>query len=87
MLFNYLNIVFEVAAHVFRALGACAVLLPFAYFIGTLAIDMCNGLSVVLGLMAVASIVMAAAAVYLEADMMMDEIRAFRRWRAFVQNV
>ena len=86
MLFNYINIFFEVTAHVFRAIGACAVLLPFAYFIGSIALDMCNGLSVILGFMAVASAILAAAAVYMELDQAVEEVQAFRYWRAAIQN-
>ena len=87
MLFNYLSIIFEVTAHVFRALGACIALLPFAYFIGSIALDMCNGLSVILGFMAVASAILAAAAVYMELDQAMEEVQAFRYWRAAIQNI
>lgn len=87
MLFNYLNIVLEVTAHVFRALGACAVMLPFAYFVGSIALDMCNGLSVILGLMAVASAVLAVAATYMELEQIVEEVQAFRYWRATIQNM
>ena len=87
MLFNYINLFFEISAHVFRALGACAVLLPFAYFIGSIALDMCNGLSVILGFMAVASAILAAAAVYMELDQAVEEVQAFRYWRAAVKNM
>ena len=87
MFFNYINIFFEVLAHVFRALGACAVLLPFAYFVGSIALDMCNGLSVILGLMAVASAILAAAAVYMELEQAAEEVHSFRIWLAAVKNV
>lgn len=86
MLFNYLNIFFEISAHVFRALGACTVLLPFAYLVGSIALEMCNGLSVILGFMAVASAILAAAAVYMELDQAVEEVQAFRYWRAAIQN-
>ena len=87
MFFNYLNIAFEVTAHVFRAFGACAVLLPFAYLVGSIALDMCNGLSVIMGLMAVASAILAAAAVYMELEQIVEEVQAFRYWRAAVQKM
>ena len=86
MLFNYLNIFFEISAHVFRALGACAVLLPFAYLVGSIALEMCNGLSVIIGLIAVASAIMAAAATYIELEQVVEEVQAFRYWRAAIQN-
>ena len=87
MLFNYINLFFEISAHVFRALGACIVLLPFAYFIGSIALDMCNGLSVILGFMTVASAIMAAAATYMELEQAVEEVRSFRYWRAAVKNM
>ena len=86
MLFNYLSIIFEVTAHVFRALGACIVLLPFAYLVGSIALEMCNGLSVIIGLIAVASAILAATAVYMELDQAVEEVQAFRYWRAAIQN-
>ena len=87
MLFNYINLFFEISAHIFRALGACIVLLPFAYFIGSIALDMCNGLSVILGFMTVASAILAAAAVYMELEQVVEEVRSFRYWRAAVKNM
>ena len=87
MLFNYLSIIFEVTAHVFRALGACIVLLPFAYLVGSIALEMCNGLSVIIGLIAVASAILAATAVYMELDQAVEEVQAFRYWRAAVKNM
>ena len=87
MLFNYINLFFEISAHFFRALGACSVLLPFAYFIGSIALDMCNGLSVILGFMTVASAILAAAAVYMELGQAVEEVQAFRYWRAAVKNM
>ena len=87
MFFNYLNIVFEVTAHVFRAFGTCIILLPFAYFIGSIAVDMCNGLSVILGFMTVASAVIAAAAVYMELEQAAEKISNFKFWRAAVQKM
>ena len=86
MLFNYLSIILEVTAHVFRAIGACTVLLPFAYFIGSIALDMCNGLSVILGFMTVASAIMAAEVTYMELEQVVEEVQAFRYWRAAIQN-
>lgn len=86
MIFSYINIVFEVAAHLFRAFGNCIILLPFAYFVGSIALDMCNGLSVILGLMAVASVIFTAVTVYMELEQAADEVRSFRYWHAAVQN-
>ena len=86
MLFNYINLFFEVTAHVFRAIGACAVLLPFAYLVGSIALEMRDGLSLILGFMAVASAILAAAAVYMELDQAVEEVQAFRYWRAAIQN-
>lgn len=83
MFFNYLNIVFEVTAHVFRALGVCAVLLPIAGFLGFVALDMCDGMTAILGLMAaIMTAIMAAAAVYTELGQAVEEVRSFRYWRA-----
>ena len=87
MLFNYINLFFEVTAHVFRVIGACAVLLPFAYLVGSIALEMCNGLSVILGLMAVASVVLTAAAAYIELEQASEEVQAFRYWRAAVKKM
>ena len=87
MLFNYINLFFEISAHVFRAIGACAVLLPFAYLVGSIALEMCNGLSVIIGLIAVASAIMAAAATYMELEQVAEEVRSFRYWRAAVKNM
>ena len=86
MLFNYINLFFEVTSHILRAIGACAVLLPFTYFVGLAAFDLCNGLSVIIGLIAVASAILAAAAVYMELDQAVEEVQAFRYWRAAIQN-
>ena len=86
MLFNYINLFFEVTAHVFRAIGACAVLLPFAYLVGSIALEMRDGLSLIRGFMAVASAILAAAAVYMELDQAVEEVQAFRYWRAAIQN-
>lgn len=87
MFFNYLNIILEVTAHVFRAFGACVVLFPFTYFAGSIALDMCNGLSVILGLMAVASAIIAVAAVYMELEQAAEKISTFKFWRADVQKM
>ena len=87
MLFNYINLFFEISAHVFRALGACAVLLPIAGFLAFVALEMCNGLSVILGFMAVASAILAAAATYMELEQAVEEVQAFRYWRADVKNM
>lgn len=86
MFFNYLNIVFEVTAHVFRAISACAILLPLSYFAGRAAFDLCNELSVVLGIISVSCAIMAAAAGYMELEQAVEEVRAFRYWRAAIQN-
>ena len=87
MLFNYINLFFEISAHVFRALGACAIILPFAYLVGSIALEMCNGLSVILGFMAVASAILAAAATYMELYQAVEEVQAFRYWRAAVKKM
>ena len=84
MFFNYLNIVFEVMAHVFRALAACVIILPIAGFLGFVALDRCDGMAAILGLMAA---IMAAAAVYLELEQAVEEVRSFRYWRAAVQKM
>ena len=84
MFTSYLTLIFEILAHVFRVLGACVVLLPFAYFVGSIALDMCNGLSVILGLMAVASVVLAVAATYMELEQAIEEVGSFRYWRATI---
>ena len=87
MLFNYISIILEVTAHVFRAIGACAVLLPIAGFLAFVALDRCDGMTAVLGLMAaIMAAIMAAAAVYMELDQAVEEVRSFRYWRAAIQN-
>lgn len=78
MFFNYLNIVFEVTGHVFRAIGACAVLLTITYFAGLAAFALCNRLSVLMGLIAVSCAIMAAVAVCMELEQVVEEVRAFR---------
>ena len=85
-MFAYINLALEIMAHVFRAIGACAALLPFAGFLAFVALEMCNGLSVILGFMAVASAILAAAATYIELDQAVEEVRSFRYWRAAIQN-
>ena len=88
MLFNYLNIFFEISAHVFRAIGACTVLLPIAGFLAFVALEMCNGLSVILGFMAaIMAAIMAAEVTYLELEQAVEEVRSFRYWRAAVKNM
>lgn len=86
MLFNYLTIIFEVAAHVFRAIGACALLLTLSYLAGMAAINMCNGLSVVLGIVSVSCAIVAASTTYMELEQVVDEVRSFRYWRISVKN-
>ena len=87
MLFNYINLFFEISAHVFRALGACIVLLPIAGFLAFVALDRCDGMTAVLGLMAaIMAAIMAAAATYMELDQAVEEVQAFRYWRAAIQN-
>lgn len=84
MLFNYLTIIFEVAAHVFRAIGACAIILPISGFLGFVALDRCDGLTAILGLMAaIMAAIMAAVAVYTELESVAEDIRA---WRISVKN-
>lgn len=87
MFFNRLAVVFEVTAHVFRAFGACAILLPLSYFAGMAAFDLYNELSVVLGIISVSCVILAAAAVYMELEQAIEEVRSFRYWRAAVQKM
>ena len=88
MLFNYINLFFEISAHVFRALGACAVLLPIAGFLAFVALDRCDGMTAILGLMAaIMAAIMAAAATYMELEQVVEEVQAFRYWRAAVKNM
>ena len=88
MLFNYLSIIFEVIAHVFRAIGACAVLLPIAGFLAFVALDRCDGMTAILGLMAaIMAAIMAAEVTYMELDQAVEEVRSFRYWRAAVKNM
>ena len=88
MLFNYINLFFEVIAHVFRALGACAVLLPIAGFLAFVAVDRCDGMTAILGLMAaIMAAIMAAEVTYMELDQAVEEVQAFRYWRAAVKNM
>ena len=88
MLFNYLNIFFEISAHVFRAIGACAALLPIAGFLAFVALDRCDGMTAILGLMAaIMAAIWAAAAVYMELGQAVEEVQAFRYWRAAVKNM
>ena len=88
MLFNYLSIIFEISAHVFRALGACAIILPIAGFLAFVALDRCDGMTAILGLMAaIMAAILAAAAVYMELDQAVEEVQAFRYWRAAVKNM
>ena len=84
MIFSYLTLIFEVTAHVCRAIGACAVLLPISGFLASVALGMHDGLIMILGLMAAGmTAIMAAAAVYLELEQAAEEARA---WRAAIQN-
>lgn len=88
MFFNYLTLVFEILAHIFRALGACAVLLPISGFLGFVALDRCDGMTTILGLMAaIMAAIMAAAAVYIELEQAVEEVRSFRYWRDAIQNM
>ena len=88
MLFNYINLFFEISAHVFRALGACAIILPIAGFLAFVALDRCDGMTAILGLMAaIMAAILAAAAVYMELDQAVEEVRSFRYWRAAVKNM
>ena len=84
---SYLTVILEVAAHVFRSIGASAVLLPFTYFVGSIALDMCNGLSVILGAISVASAILAVAVTYMELEQAIEEVGSFRYWRATIQNM
>ena len=75
MFFNYLNIVFEVTAHVFRALAACVIILPIAGFLGFVALGRYDGLISILGLMAA---IMVVVAVFAELEEAVEEVRSFR---------
>lgn len=86
MLFNYLTLIFEILAHVFRALGTCIFLLPFAYFAGMAAFALCNGLSVILGVISVASVILAVALAYMEVEQAVERVSAFNYWRAVIKN-
>lgn len=80
MIFNYLNIFFEVLAHVFRAIGACAILLPIAGFLASISLGMHGGLILILGLMAAGmAAIMAVVAVFAELEQAVEEVRDFRR--------
>lgn len=80
MIFNYLNIFFEVLAHVFRAIGACAIVLPIAGFLAFVALSMHDGLISILGLMAAGmAAIMAVVAVFAELEQAVEEVRDFRR--------
>ena len=88
MLFSYLNTFFEVAAHVFRAIGACTIMLFIAGFLAFVALGMHDGLILILGLMAAGmAAVMAAVAVFAELEQAVEEVRDFRRWRAAIQRI
>ena len=80
MFFNYFNAASEVLACILRAIGACAILLPIACFLGFIALGMHDGLILMLGLMAAGmTAIMAAVAVFAELEQAVEEIRAFRR--------
>lgn len=88
MLFNYLSIILEVTAHVFRAIGACTVLLPFAGFLAFVALDRYDGMTAILVLMAaIMAAIMAAEVTYMELEQAVEEVQAFRYWRAAVKNM
>ena len=87
MILSFFNAVFEVLACIFRAIGACAILLALSGFLCYVALDMCDGLSMILGLMAAGmTAIMATAAVYMELEQAVEEARAFRAWRISVKN-
>ena len=87
-MFAYINLALEIMAHVFRAIGACAIILPIAGFLAFVALDRCDGMTAVLGLMAaIMAAILAAAAVYMELDQAVEEVQAFRYWRAAVKNM
>ena len=87
MIFNYLNIVFEVLACIFRAIGACAVLLPIAGFLVSVALGTHDGLIIILGLMAAGmTAIMAVVAAFAELEQAAEEARAFRAWRISVKD-
>lgn len=87
MLFSYFNIVSEVLAHIFRAIGACAIMLFIAGFLAFVAIGMHDGLILILGLMAAGmAAIMAAVVAFAELEQAVEEVQDFRRWRAVVKN-
>ena len=79
MFFSYFNVVSEVLAHIFRAIGACTIMLFIAGFLAFVALGMHDGLILILGLMAAGmAAVMAAVAVFAELEQAVEEVRAFR---------
>ena len=87
MLFSYLTLISEVAAYIFRAIGACILLLPISGFLAFVALGRHDGLIMILGLMAAGmTAIMAAVAAYAELEQAVEEVKAFRRWRAAIQN-
>lgn len=88
MFFSYLTILFEVLAHVFRALGVCAALLPIAGFLGFVALDRCDGLTAILGILAAGMIaIMAAAATCMELEQAAEKVSNFKFRRAIIKNM
>ena len=88
MIPTYFDVVFEVLAYIFRAIGACILLLPISGFLAFVALGMHDGLIMLLGLMAAGmTAIMAAVAVYIELEQAVEEARAFRAWRAAVKNM
>lgn len=88
MISSYLTFVFEILAHFFRAIGACVIILPIAGFLGFVALDRCDGMTAILGILAAIMVaIMAAAVVYMELEQAIEEVRSFRYWRAAIQNM
>ena len=84
LIFNYLNIVFEVTAHALRAVGVCVIILPIAGFLAFVAVGLHDGLIMILGLMAAGmTAIMAAVAAFAELEQATEEARA---WRISVKN-
>lgn len=80
MFFNYFNIVSEVLTCIFRAIGACTIMLFIAGFLAFVALGMHDGMIVILGLMAAGmAVIMAVVAAVVELEQAVEEIRAFRR--------
>ena len=87
MMLSYFNVISEVLACIFRAIGVCVIVLPIAIFLASIALSMHDGLILILGLMAAGmAAIMAVVAAVVELAQAAEEVCAFKRWRAAVQN-